>query len=223
MVWFVAIVVLVLVIAWLWWRLRQMARADYIRQFPLPNGLLDKLANHYPQLQPKDRQLIARAMRQFFLTYLKSGRNPVAMPSQAVDALWHEFNLYTRHYQHFCKKAFGHFLHHTPAVVLSNDRDNNLALRRTWWYACLDENINPRKATRLPLLFAIDYKLNITNGFHYNLNCQRQDQQAGDGTSAHCAGDFSDSSSDGYFGGDFASDGGCSADSGGCGGGCGGD
>jgi len=32
----------------------------------------------------------------------------------------------------------------------------------------LEENINPSKATRLPLMFAIDEKLSIVGGNHYN-------------------------------------------------------
>lgn len=160
------------------------------------------------------------------------------MPSQAVDALWHEFILYTRHYQHFCQHAFGLFLHHTPAVVLGANRQNNLGLRRAWVYACKEENINPRKALRLPLLFAIDGKLNIGDGFRYSLDCKRvrANANANDrGSSPYCAGDFSDSSSDGYFGdssdsGDssFGGDSGSDGDNGdgvgcGCGCGCGGD
>lgn len=49
------------------------------------------------------------------------------MPSQVTDDLWHEFILCTRHYDAFCRRAFGGFLHHTPAVVLSRDRQNNSA------------------------------------------------------------------------------------------------
>ena len=90
------------------------------------------------------------------------------MPSVVADSLWHEFILYTREYQRFCRRAFGGFLHHTPAVVLSDDKKNNEGLRRVWWYTCKYENIDPKNPTRLPLLFALDAKLNIPNGFVYH-------------------------------------------------------
>ena len=89
-------------------------------------------------------------LRQFFLAYLMSGKRYVSMPSQVADDLWHEFILYTRDYDAFCRRAFGVFLHHTPAVVLSEHRKSNEGLRRVWWYCCKYENIDPvsRRACR---------------------------------------------------------------------------
>jgi len=216
----------------LWRRGRTAARAEFIRSYMFPRGLLDKFGLERPELSLKERQLVAHALRQFFLAHLKSGRQFVSMPSQVADDLWHEFILYTRHYDKFCSKAFGRFMHHTPAVVLGADRQNNTGLRRTWWYCCLEENINPKKATRLPLLFSLDKKLNIANGFSYMLDChgvKRTGAQDNCGT-VYCGGDISGSSFDGStdgFGdsssifGDSAADSG-GGDSGGCGGGCGG-
>jgi len=47
----------------------------------------------------------------------------------------------------------------------------------------------------LPLLFALDSKLNIPNGFVYHPDC-RELRRNGSGTS-YCGGDFSDASIDG--------------------------
>ncbi len=212
---------------YVWNRWRQLARAQFIRNYTFPHGLCDTVRTKRPQLDTKQLQLVARALRQFFLAYLQGGRRYVSMPSQVTDDLWHEFILYTRHYDAFCRRAFGGFLHHTPAVVLSRDRQNNSGLRRVWWYSCKEENINPRAATRLPLLFAVDAKLGIADGFVYLPDCKRaREERGGDAAAAHCAGDFSDSSFDGSTDGfgDLASDSGsgCGGDSG-CGGGCGGD
>jgi hypothetical protein len=204
----------------LWQRYRRLARERFIREFALPRGLYDRLRKRRPELELKDCALVARGLRQFFLAYLNSGCRFVAMPSQAVDDLWHEFILYTRAYEAFCGKAFGGFLHHTPAVVLSPDKRNNEGLRRVWWQCCKEENIDPRSPLRLPLLFAIDAKLGIADGFVYKPDCKAlQGSEAG---TAHCGADFSDSSIDGGTDGfaDGAADG--SGDGGGCGGGCGG-
>jgi len=215
-----------LLVVWTNWR--QAARAEYIRTYMFPKGIFDKLQARRPELTLKDCQLTAHALRQFFLAYLKSGRKFVAMPSQVADDLWHELILYTRHYDDFCDKAFGGFMHHTPAVVLSADRQNNTGLRRIWWYACLEENINPRQPTRLPLLFALDAKLNIGDGFRYTPNCDALRDNSGDrgsgGGTTQCGGDFSNSSYDGStdgFGDSPSGDGGGSSDSGGDSGGCG--
>ena len=222
----IVLVILIIIILMLWSRHVTLARAEYIRTYMFPTGLIEKLTVLQPELDAKDRQLVARALRQFFIAYLNSGRKFVSMPSQVADELWHEFILYTRQYERFCHKAFGAFLHHTPAVVLGKHRDSNAGIRRAWWYACLEENINPRKATRLPLLFAIDAKLKIANGFHYLLDCKGvSNGDSRDGTTVYCGGDISSTSIDGSLDGfgDTASDSsGDSGDSGGCGGGCGG-
>ena len=224
-------------------RLLRAQREAYVRTYMFPPGLFDAFAKRRPGLTLKDRQLVARALRQFFLAYLKGGRRFVSMPSQAADDLWHEFILYTKHYDAFCGKAFGRFLHHSPAITLGPDRQGNAGLRRVWWHACLEENINPRRATRLPLLFALDKKLGLADGFVYAVDCNVVRRTAPDGSTAtvHCGGDFGSSSIDGStegFGGDGGSSGGggasgdaggsASGDSGGgasgggCSGGCGG-
>ncbi len=208
-----------------WTRNLRLRREDYIRHAELPKGLFEKLIKRHPQLSLKDCQLVAHGLRQFFLAHLKSGRKFVSMPSQVVDDLWHEFILYTKNYELFCEKAFGRFMHHVPAVVLSRNKKKNEGLRRCWWFACREENIDPRSPTRLPLLFALDAKLNVTDGFTYVPDCsgvRRTDRGTGSGV-PYCGGDFGSNSFDGGTdgfgdaGGDTDGDDGCG------GGGCGGD
>ena len=179
----------------IWHKLREARRADFIRGYAYPKGLIERLQKQRSGLPAKDAQLVARALRHFFLAHLKSKRQFVAMPSQVTDDLWHEFILYTRHYEAFCRQAFGRMLHHTPAVALAAGQRDNTGLRRVWWHCCNEENINPRKPTRLPLLFALDAKLGIVNGFRYAPDC-RALRAGGDGSS-YCGGDFSDASFDG--------------------------
>ena len=243
----VAIFVVVLLARW-WAITLNAIRAERIRRYTLPPGLFAKLQARRPEVSLKDCQLVGHALRQFFLSYLKGGYEQVAMPSQIVDDLWHEFILYTREYARFCSRSFGHFLHHAPAAVLKSSRNNNEALRRCWWYACLEENINPRRPTRLPLLFALDRKLNIADGFVYATDCSRPEirETYASGTGVvHCAADFGDVTIDGSIVGfgpparvrsrddkDSSCNAGCSTASnygcsgggcsGGCSGGCGG-
>lgn len=217
-------VVLAVALAIIWAGRRALQRQAHIREFVLPPGLFQKLQLRHPQLTTKDCQLVAQALRQFFMAYLRGGRRPVSMPSQVVDDLWHEFILHTRNYERFCRQAFGRFLHHTPAVVLNGQQASDAGLRRCFWWACREENINPRQPTRLPLLFAIDRKLAIAGGFHYALDChalRETGRAAGDGMVVYCAGDISSSTGSG---GDAFGDGaGGGGDGGGDGGGCGGE
>jgi hypothetical protein len=206
-----------------------LRREAFIRNAELPRGLYEALRKRRPDLSLKDCQLVGNGLRQFFLAHLKSGRRYVSMPSQVVDELWHEFILYTKNYDAFCGKAFGRFLHHTPAAVLTGtDRKVNAGLRRCWWYACLEEHINPRRATRLPLLFALDSKLGIGGGLRYVLDCGGGVRREGDGgATVYCGAGFGDNAIDGSldgFGPGDSADGGSVADgAGGDGGsGCGG-
>ncbi len=222
-------------------RWRQASRAEFIRQYTWPAGLYQRLHKRHPQLSPKDFQLVGQALRQFFLAYLKSGRSFVSMPSQVADDMWHEFILYTKNYDHFCRHAFGRFLHHSPAAVLGSAPQSNAGLRRCWWYCCREESIDPRTPSRLPLLFALDAKLDIQDGFRYATDCsglRKLGQQDGDGSVIYCGGDFGssgvDGSTDGFGDGDsghgsggdgggHGGDGGGDSGGGGCGGGgCGG-
>ena len=58
------------------------------------------------------------------------------MPSQVVDDAWHTFILFTRNYELFCRKAFGRFLHHTPAEAMAGQTTATEGIKRTWRIAC---------------------------------------------------------------------------------------
>jgi hypothetical protein len=167
-----------------------------------------ELAKTYPWLDKKETQLVARALRHYFLLHARSRHTVVAMPSKVVDALWHAFILDTRAYQSFCRAAFGAYFHHIPESAMAAVGQGAAASWHTWRLSCLEENINPGKATRLPLLFAIDAKLAIPGATHYSPGMFKKptDSNSSDGSTG-CGGGGSDSNScDG--------DGGC-----GCGGG----
>ena len=197
-------------------------RDKIIRETPLPQFLKRKLRDAYPHLSSKDADLVERGLRQFFMTCNRSKRKLIAMPSKAVDTMWHEFILHTHAYKDWCELALGRFLHHTPAEALGRDGTRNDGLRRVWYWACRDEAIDPRKPSRLPLLFALDGKLGIEGGYSYVPDCSdiaRKSDRNGDGVTPYCGGSFSDGSASGddsSFGGAESSDG---ADGGGDGGG----
>lgn len=219
------VIIVLFAVVVIWRVITRYRRAEFIRSYQFPKGLFDKLAARRPELARKDIALVSRGLRHYFLAYLRSGRRFVSMPSQAADDLWHEFILYTRNYEQFCRQAFGGFFHHSPAVVLAPaQRDTNAGLRRVWWHCCKEENIEAKKPSRLPLLFALDAKLGIVGGFAYAADCAAL--RAGGRGDIYCGGDFSDSSVDGGTSGfgEGAADGGGSGDSGssdssGCGGG----
>ena len=204
-----------LLLLWLAWRKWQQAgRARFIANFPFIERLDRRLAARRPELDAAQRAQVFDALRDYFLICNAAGQRMVAMPSQAVDDAWHEFILFTRQYDSFCRRAFGRFLHHTPAEAMSTPTQASDGLKRAWRLACAHEKINPKKPDRLPRLFAIDAALGIAGGFIYQLDCLAA--SGGASGSGYCASHIGCGS--GCSGGSGSSDG----DGGGCGGGCGG-
>lgn len=183
-------------------------RERLVREAPLPQFLKRKLRYAYPHLSAKDTELVERGLRQFFLACVRSKGRFVAMPSRVVDNMWHECILHTRAYREWCDLVLGRFMDHVPAEVLGSRASSNDGLRRAWYWACRDEAIKPRSPSRLPLLFALDAKLAIANGFHYLPDCSKPagDDAAGGSGGAYCGESLSDGSysgdADGFGGSD---------------------
>lgn len=197
-------------------------RLKFIENYRFKSSLGQKVKNKYPHLTDEDVDLVLMALREYFYICHKAKKKMVAMPSQVVDVAWHEFILFTRAYELFCKKSFGYFLHHTPTEAMKSPTLAQEGIKRAWRIACYKHDIDPKLPTHLPLIFAIDSKLGIEDGFKYSLNCKSKSSPgSGDycaghiGCSSGCVGSSgSDSDGGGFFGG---------GDSSGCGGGCGGD
>ncbi len=192
----------------------KLEREKYIRRYTFSSEIFSKIREQYPALEEKDLYLVARALRQYFLIYLRAEKKTIGMPSRVVDIMWHEFILDTRKYTAFCKKAFGGYFHHIPASKSQKGIAIANSMKLTLKLAFLEENINPANPTRLPLLFAIDEKLKIPHGNVYQL--PKNTQETSSSSTSSCGGiacggsSCSDSSS-------CCGDGGCSG--GGCGGG----
>jgi hypothetical protein len=174
-----------------------------------------KFAKSKNFLDASQQELVFTALRDYFYICHQARKSMVSMPSQIVDDAWHEFILFTKDYNDFCSKAFGRYLHHTPAEAMESKTKVQQGIKRTWRIACKKEGINPSQPDRLPLIFAIDGLLNIENGFTYSLNCLTGNRSDYCATHIGCgSGDGSGCSDDGA---------GCDGDGAGCGGGCGGD
>lgn len=195
----------------------RLEREKYIRRYTFSSDILAKVKEQYPALEEKDLYLVARALRQYFLIYLRADKKTIGMPSRIVDIMWHEFILDTRKYTAFCNKAFGGYFHHIPASKSQKGIAIANSMKLTLKLAFLEENINPANPTRLPLLFAIDEKMKIPHGNIYQL--PKKAQGTSDGGTSCCGGI---ACGGGSSSSDSSSCCGDSGSSGGCGGGCGG-
>ena len=182
-------------------------RRKFIEKFYFPQTIKAKVLEEYPHLTASEVSEVMKGLKEYFHVCNIAGEKFVSMPSQVVDVAWHEFILFTKQYQVFCSKAFGRFLHHVPAEAMRSPMVAQEGIQRAWRLSCKREKLNPDSPTKLPILFNLDSKLKILNGFYYTTNCKVA------GASGFCAGDIGGGC--GSFG--------CGGDSGhGCGSGCGG-
>lgn len=197
-------------------------REAYIDHFEFHPAVFNKFREVRPHLTSEQEQLVFAALRDYFQMCRMAGKRMVSMPSQVVDDAWHAFILFTRGYEQFCSRAFGRFLHHTPAEAMSSRNVAQQGIKRAWRLACARDGINPVNAVSLPLLFSIDRDLKIENGFYYVPDCGDEVRRT-DATGSYCASHIGCSSGcGGDSGGDSGGADSGGADSSGCGGGCGG-
>jgi hypothetical protein len=186
---------------------RHKQRRSFIESYEFPLALRNKL---------RDRDLQAgvtlEGLRTWYLLCLDAPEEMLGMPSRAVDIAWHEMILMTRTYHHFCERAFGRYLHHTPEAVM--DEAMRHSLGRT--LAALESQ--SLTLGGVPLLFAIDGDLGLEDGFSWaqaDLDQLRIDHQRHANHGGGHAAFYGDSPGGG--------DSGSSCGGGGCGGGgCGG-
>jgi hypothetical protein len=186
-------------------------RRKFIESFYLPQTIKTKVSEAYPHLTDSEIGEVMKGLKEYFHVCNMAGERFVSMPSQVVDVAWHEFILFTKLYQVFCSKAFGRFLHHVPAEAMRTPTIAQEGIQTAWRLSCKREKINPDSPAKLPILFNLDTKLKIANGFYYSLNCKVAN------AAGFCASDIGGGC--GSTGGD-SSHHGCGSS---CGGGCGGD
>lgn len=157
-------------------RQRCLARIDAIRLDPL---FWQRFGQLYPDVGLRERRLIEQGFKDYIGLH-GMNRNPYAMPSHAVDALWHVMLEFPVQYQHLCRQAIGRVLNHRPYDSNSQDNQNDQLqqLCEAWRYSCTLNGLNPRTTTVLPRLFAIDSVLNWPDGQVYMVeNMQEQYRQ----------------------------------------------
>ena len=191
-------------------------RKALIDNYKFPQRITSQLAEKYPQLSANDISQSLEQLKEYFHLcrmamaegVFNGKRSMVAMPSKIVDEAWHEFILFTKEYENFCKKVFGEFLHHSPAKAIQRKSEVETSLQNAWRLACARQGINPLKPNRIPLLFSIDEICNVSEGNRYVIGDSASPLEFSV-SRIKCNGQ----SSNAYGGGS----------AGGCGGGCGGD
>ena len=79
-------------------------QAPYVEEKLLNEGMFDS---------PEKYQEAFNEFKKYIVLVQLSGKK-LAMTSKAVDAVWHQFILFTQEYHDFCNKFLGSYLHHRP-------------------------------------------------------------------------------------------------------------
>lgn len=199
LIWDSWLLLVALVFSVYWYlRSRQEAqRTRFLRAYEFPAPVRERVRKRYPHLAEEQLSLVMLGLRQYFILCNAAAGGRVSMPSQVVDAAWHEFILFTREYADFCNKGLNRFLHHVPANGAStaavSPNGANAEMKTTWGLACKWEGIDPKKPERLPFLFEIDARLLIPDGFWHSLDNDYatdgdQANEGGEGGGCGCGG-----------------------------------
>lgn len=198
-------------------------RRRFIETYVFPPDVLGSLQKEWPEFRDWQVAMTQRALRSFFIAHLDTGPDKLlAMPSKAADALWHAFILDTIAYHDFCERAFGRYFHHRPESRMPNVDAMHYSspLDAVWRSTCNQAGIDPRAATRLPILFEVDRMVRLPDARRHDpvaMSRRYHDR--------HGRFDFVfEIDLSGCGGSSLDGDGGDSGSGdGGCGGGCGGD
>ena len=133
-------------------------RRAFIEGYEFPMALNNKIRDELDADRPVS--VVLEGLREWYLACLEAGpKATLGMPSRAVDVAWHEMILMTRTYHHFCERAFGYYLHHSPDTVMAEPMRDGLA--RT--LAAVERN-RALTMAGIPMLFAIDSELDLVGG-----------------------------------------------------------
>jgi len=158
--------------------MRTARRQEFVATYRLPKGVGRKLQRKLGQ--STDLGIAFQGLHQWLRLHV-AAPGLLAMPSTAVDELWHDFILHTEEYQDFCRKAYGRTLHHSPEQSMETtalDALQGEGIGRTFAMACADGGIRLPQMLGLPILFQVDTALTMTDGQQWVLDCGHSDCSA---------------------------------------------
>ncbi len=145
-----------------------------IQEIKLDPVFMRSLQQRYPHISLKQRRLIEAGFKDYLALHAIQ-QQAYAMPSNAVDALWHEMLEYPDQYRKLCIQTIGRELNHHPYGDETQAEQQAKQLFEAWKYSCMLHGYDPRNTTQMPRLFAIDQALNWEHGQHFDLDKMTKD------------------------------------------------
>ena len=143
-------------------------KLERIEQLKIDPMFWDKLKQQYPELSLKQCRLIELGFKDYLALHVMQ-KQAYAMPSHAVDALWHVMLQYPIQYQQLCEQTIGRTLNHSPYDGTTRPEEQAKQLFEAWKYSCMLHGYNPRNTMQLPRLFVVDQVLGWEHGQSFEL------------------------------------------------------
>ena len=143
-------------------------KLERIEQLKIDPMFWNKLKQQYPELSLKQRRLIELGFKDYLALHVMQ-KQAYAMPSHAVDALWHVMLQYPLQYQQLCEQTIGRTLNHSPYDGTTRPEEQAKQLFEAWKYSCMLHGYNPRNTMQLPRLFVVDQVLGWEHGQSFEL------------------------------------------------------
>lgn len=147
-------------------------RFNSLKALTFPDTFRQKILEVHPYADTADLLDWENGFRRYILLNLLKPKtmSMLAMPSEAVDSVWHAALLHTRWYANMCKDCLGWYMHHEPfssAPKQASDKNAEMqAVANTYVLDCVIEGI-PADGRNIPLLFRLDQEGRVANGYHY--------------------------------------------------------
>ena len=146
-------------------------RYKYTENLNFPNSIDMALKKEFPNFTDENINLVKQGLKEYLKLYALSSRGKIILPSLVVNLALKEF-FKTVEYQDFIKNVFKFYF---TDVLMKNNNIIDNDLKVVWTLTCENENINPNKPDKLPLIFSIDSQLNIENGFRFTIDESNDD------------------------------------------------
>ena len=143
-------------------------KLERIEQLKIDPMFWNKLKQQYPELSLKQRRLIELGFKDYLALHVMQ-KQAYAMPSHAVDALWHVMLQYPLQYQQLCEQTIGRTLNHSPYDGTTRPEEQVKQLFEAWKYSCMLHGYNPSNTMQLPRLFVVDQVLGWEHGQSFEL------------------------------------------------------
>ena len=153
-------------------RVKRFKRIQFLNKLKMPPYIWDAFKQRHPTVSVVSHAQIEEGFKDYLAIHLWY-KGAYAMPSHAVDALWHLLiEEYGSYYQQICQHALGYELIHKPhdaQPTLGQKSLQKKQLMNVWRGACHLHALDPEHPQLLPRLFQIDAQTRWENGIVFSL------------------------------------------------------